>query len=320
MRRKHIGFDLPWPEGTRQKLQDWFPTKGSVLFTLLALGVLVLIQNASATSSNAITAPSNSTTTISYQGRLADSDGNPITTTVAMQFRLYPTNIGGSPLWNETHAAVPVENGLFHVLLGSVNPVPVNILAANPTLWLGIAVGADSEMTPREQLASAPYAMVAGSVEDGSITTAKLANGSVTNAKVADGNITSRKLQLSQNQHMNPATGTTSATTPGDLSDGPDVMTITLDSPQMVYLFYQSTSSQSNGGLHYMDIEINGVLDGTALIEKAASPGSFETMAGFIRKSLSAGQHTFRARYWQAAPGGTTMYWRRRMMVIATGQ
>jgi hypothetical protein len=84
-----------------------------------------------------------------------------------MQFRLYNVNVGGSPLWSETQAAVPVEGGLFHVLLGSTTPIPVALLASNNALWLGITVGADSEMTPREPLASVPYAMVAQTLAGG---------------------------------------------------------------------------------------------------------------------------------------------------------
>ena len=131
--------------------------------TLLVVVVLLLTVPSLAAPLRAPALTSDSTTTISYQGRLADSSGDPVTTSgVGMQFRLYNTDTGGSPLWEETHAAVPVEDGLFHVLLGSTNPIPVSLLANNNTLWLGITVGSDSEMVPREQIASVPYAMVAG--------------------------------------------------------------------------------------------------------------------------------------------------------------
>lgn len=141
---------------------------------------------------------STSTTTISYQGRLADSGGNPITNAgLGMSFRIYNTTTGGSALWTETYSGVPVNNGLFHVLLGSTNPLPASLFTSNDTLYLGITVGADSEMTPREQLASAPYAMQANSaltVPDGSIATAKIANGAITSSKIADGAVTSSKI------------------------------------------------------------------------------------------------------------------------------
>jgi len=154
------------------------PHPGTFIVTMLAVGVVLFTQQAGALPMMAPTLASDSTTTISYQGRLADSSGNPVSTSgVGMQFRLYNTDTGGSSLWEETHAAVPVEDGLFHVLLGSTDPIPASLLSDNSTLWLGITVGADSEMTPREQIASVPYAMIASTVPDGAITEDKLAPG-----------------------------------------------------------------------------------------------------------------------------------------------
>jgi len=135
------------------------------LGTVLVVIALLYANNVIASPGMRPSLASSSTTTISYQGRLADSSGNPITTSgVAMQFRLYDVDTGGTPLWEETQAAVPEEDGLFHVLLGSTNPIPVSLLGSNSTLWLGITVGSDSEMTPREQIVSVPYATVANTV------------------------------------------------------------------------------------------------------------------------------------------------------------
>ena len=179
-KRLNLSIPLWWPGGPGwRRLARWLlPSPGNVLFTLLVVVGLLWANNAGALPFRAPTLAGDSTTTISYQGRLADSSGNPINTSgVGMQFRLYNTDIGGSPLWEESHTAVPVEDGLFHVLLGSTNPIPVSLLANNSTLWLGVTVGSDSEMTPREQIASVPYAMIASTVPDGSITEDKLAPG-----------------------------------------------------------------------------------------------------------------------------------------------
>jgi hypothetical protein len=87
-----------------------------------------------------------------------------------------------------------VSDGLFSVLLGSLNNTLAGVVQSRPQLWLGIEVGTDAEMTPRVQLGSAAYAMQALTVPDGSITTAKIANGSVTGAKLADSSVATAKI------------------------------------------------------------------------------------------------------------------------------
>lgn len=59
-------------------------------------------------------------------------------------------------------------------MLGSLTPIPTSIVSANPSLWLGITVGTDSEMSPRVQLGSVPFSMQALTVPDESITGDKL--------------------------------------------------------------------------------------------------------------------------------------------------
>ena len=128
-----------------------------------------------------------STSVISYQGRLADADGNPITGKVNMEFRIYDVPTGGTPLWEEYWTggnAVDVSDGLFNVMLGSINTTLADAIAGHDELYLGITVGTDSEMEPRVQLGSVPFAMRALTVPNGSITTEKLADGAVTLQKL----------------------------------------------------------------------------------------------------------------------------------------
>ena len=163
MRKKSLEiWCFDWEVDWRRLARWLLPTPGNILFTLVLVGGLLWASNAGALLLRAPALAGDSTTTISYQGRLLDSDGNPVTGNVSMVFRLYSTDVEGSPLWKEDHPAVPVEDGLFHVLLGSrEEPIPVSLLASHSTLWLGITVGADdSEMEPREQIASVPYAMI----------------------------------------------------------------------------------------------------------------------------------------------------------------
>ena len=134
---------------------------------------------------------------ISYQGRLMQPSGAAVPDgTYSMQFAIYDVPTGGTALWSETNPSVAVKGGLFATMLGSVVNLPSNIFD-NPNRFFGVKVGSDPEMTPRQQIASSAFAFrsaVAGTVDDGSITTSKLADGAVTEAKIADGNITTAKI------------------------------------------------------------------------------------------------------------------------------
>ena len=93
--------------------------------------------------------------TISYQGSLTDASGNPVTGSLSITFRLYNTATGGTALWIEPRT-VAVTNGAFNVVLGNVTPLDESLFANQ--LFLGIQVGADTEMIPRRALTSVPYA------------------------------------------------------------------------------------------------------------------------------------------------------------------
>ncbi len=95
---------------------------------------------------------------INYQGTLLNPvTGNPVSDG-QYQFVLsvYDSNTGGSVLWQELQD-VTVQDGLFSVLLGYANPLEPAFFDGSPR-YLGIKVGADEEMTPRQLLVSVPYA------------------------------------------------------------------------------------------------------------------------------------------------------------------
>ncbi len=94
---------------------------------------------------------------INYQGRLADTTGNAIDTTVSMTFAIYTDSVGTDSLWSETQNSVIVEGGMFNLLLGSVTLIPDSVFDGS-TRYLGVKVGTDEEMSPRRPLVSAGYA------------------------------------------------------------------------------------------------------------------------------------------------------------------
>ena len=193
MKHKEVRFNIPLPT-FHFSWRAWLPSRGNVLFTLLVVAGLLWAQSVGALPLGRVANSSlqTSSTTIAYQGRLADADGHPLTGTYNMIFRLYDVPTGGTPLWEEQWTGsngVRVSDGLFNVMLGSLNPIPQNVIAGHDQLWLGITVGTDNEMQPRVQLGSVPWAVQALTVPDGSITTAKIADGAVTSAKLAAENI-----------------------------------------------------------------------------------------------------------------------------------
>ncbi len=100
---------------------------------------------------------------INYQGRLNNASGQPLTGVYDIVFSIYDVDTAGTLLWSETQS-VTVTKGLFNVLLGSQTPLFEDIfLGVN---YLGIKVGTDPEMTPRQQMVSVPYAIRAMNADE----------------------------------------------------------------------------------------------------------------------------------------------------------
>ncbi len=93
---------------------------------------------------------------LSYQGRLQDSGGNPLDGTYGMTFTIYDAPTGGSILWSESQIDVAVSGGLFATQLGKVNPLPASVFETED-VYLGITVGADPEMSPRQRIVTSAY-------------------------------------------------------------------------------------------------------------------------------------------------------------------
>jgi hypothetical protein len=112
---------------------------------------------------------------LTHQGRLLDAGSQPVTTSQVFIYKIYDAPTDGNVLWTET-LTVPLDQGFFSVQLGLVSPISDALLTGGDR-YLGIQVGADPEMVPREQLSSVPYARVAGEVS-GDIHPASVSIGS----------------------------------------------------------------------------------------------------------------------------------------------
>lgn len=104
---------------------------------------------------------------INYQGTLTDKSGTPVPNgDYNIEFKLYDVPSGGASLWSEkwdsTTSQIPVVSGVFNVMLGFLSPIATTFFAEHPVTYLGIKVGTDSEMLPRQQITSVGYAFTAG--------------------------------------------------------------------------------------------------------------------------------------------------------------
>ena len=132
--------------------------------SLLATGWVVLATCClAAPRAEAQTPPSE----FNYQGRLTDLAGNPVSGTVSMTFQLYDADAGGSPLWEETQPLVTVDEGIFTVFLGSVEPFDIWGIDFSQQYWLEIEVEGD-QMGDRLAIVPVPaahYALNAGTLD-----------------------------------------------------------------------------------------------------------------------------------------------------------
>lgn len=152
---------------------------------------------------------------MSYQAKVTDSDGVPLSGPQVARFLLYTETTGGTPLWQEEQT-VEVNGGVIQVQLGAGTPFAGNEFE-NDSLFLEIAIfksGSGWEtLSPRQELASTAFTHKAANsdavgglnlaaldnryvnegndvvtssmITDGAITTPDLSNGAVVGSKIA---------------------------------------------------------------------------------------------------------------------------------------
>ncbi len=110
-----------------------------------------------------VTATAQLPTTISYQGFLSDSLGQPLNGTMPMTFRFFNDSTGGASLNTQSYSGVPVNNGVYSVVIPG-RPDTIGPIGPRP-LGQFIEVEVNGQvMSPRMKLTSVPYAMTANTV------------------------------------------------------------------------------------------------------------------------------------------------------------
>jgi hypothetical protein len=130
----------------------------SVLAATLCCGIAVL----HAAAGPATPVP----VSLTQQGRILDATGAPISSKLAIVFTVYDdatASAAADVLWTETQN-LTLDDGYFSAQLGAVaaNAFPAGTFDGS-VRYLGVKVGSDAEMTPRQAITSVPYALQAGS-------------------------------------------------------------------------------------------------------------------------------------------------------------
>lgn len=156
---------------------------------------------------------------INYQGRLTDNLGNTLASGYyEIEFRIWDDPTSTSPaslVWGRTFPLHVVNGGLFNILLtddggevttpGKPQSNDLRQAFGGEDRYLGLTIKVDpsgttaspSEISPRQQLASAPYAMqaqTANAVRNLGVTSAALANTAVTTDKIATSAVTAAQI------------------------------------------------------------------------------------------------------------------------------
>ena len=127
---------------------DWSQTMKKNLVLLALVAVFLAASSAVATFPRLM----------NYQGRLDDANGKPLANgNYQVTFRLFSVPTAGSPLWQETQTVTTVE-GVFAVLLGSVDSIP-DFIFYQDSAYLEIQPAASNAVLPRSRLSTVPYAM-----------------------------------------------------------------------------------------------------------------------------------------------------------------
>lgn len=138
--------------------------KGSMIWTFSAGWTGLLLRSAMA---------QDAVNLLSYQGRLTDTSGTPLTGMYNVFFRMVDKGGQGLPggsSWEEEHFNVPVEDGIFTILLGSKTAFPGGIFEGPPTDAYGpvryLQIAVDGEfLTPNVRLTSAAWAIGISTIE-----------------------------------------------------------------------------------------------------------------------------------------------------------
>jgi hypothetical protein len=136
----------------------WNFSSGTLVVLLLSALLVLIGANLASAMSNIIP----------IQGKLTNAGGNPLTGDYSIKATIYTAATAGTELCTDTKT-VTATNGLFIMDMANCSS---NDFSGVTQLYLGIQVGSDPEMTPRQPLYGTPFAwgLVNGVLSSGAPT------------------------------------------------------------------------------------------------------------------------------------------------------
>ncbi len=98
---------------------------------------------------------------LSFQGRLLNDAGNPITNARNFNFKIFDAITAGNQLWDSGTCSIdPDTDGIFSTTLGSScgSAIGATVFADNASTFLQITIEAET-LSPRQPIAATPYAL-----------------------------------------------------------------------------------------------------------------------------------------------------------------
>ncbi|TFH63998.1 MAG: hypothetical protein E4G91_07185, partial [Candidatus Zixiibacteriota bacterium] len=121
---------------------------------------------------------------ISYQGRLTNSIGAPLDTTVNLMFMICEDSLGVDNIWSDTHPGMVIKDGIFQVLLGSDTPLSASVFDGSKR-WLRVQLEGGPAPTELIPIVSVAYAYRSTKSDTSSYALSGVGGGDITSV-VAD--------------------------------------------------------------------------------------------------------------------------------------
>ncbi len=292
---------------------------------VFALAFLVLL-----TLSASISAQTQVPAMLNYQGKLADDNGDPVADdTYTVQFRIYDQT--STERWYELHF-VTTTDGLFSAQLGSQGSPLTEDVFDYAECWLGITVGADPELTPRQRLITVPYAHRVSTVdgaEGGTIISDLTITGSLSSVFLNTDLTGDESVQLpddavhSSEMFNEPGIASETNSDKADLNPYgmTDIETVSITIPSSGYILvmgqcYVNTLGSTNYNYIYVQIDETSGGSYTFPFNTRVGMATFPSVNAhmfpiFVQRIYykSAGTHTFRLEGISANNDHTSEAW-----------